>query len=275
MCAGSYQRNLAGAGPYASRMHTTLQRHEVFGAPLGARQIGGYHFSLTRYLRGTRIPPHTHGEAFATVVVDGGYDEAVEGTTRQCAAQSIVVHAAGERHEDVVSSRGATCLNIHGGPFVQSALADGAAAAAIALKLQREFRTPDELSPLAVEALLLELTVVTGRARRETRGLPSWLAEVGRTLERRFAEPLTLGELAAVAEVHPAHLARAFRRHFGLTVGERLRELRVGQARRRLAGNAPLGEVALDCGFADQSHFTRTFRRATGLTPAAFRRLLR
>jgi AraC family transcriptional regulator len=255
-------------------MHTTLQRHEVFGTPLGARQIGGYHFSLTRYRRGTRIPPHTHGEAFATVVVGGGYDEETEGTTRQCAAQTIVVHAAGERHEDVVSDRGATCLNIHGGPFVRSSLVDGAAAAAIAVKLQREFRAPDDLSPMAVEALLLELTVVSGRALVSGRG-PAWLCEVRRILEQRFAEPLTLGELAAAAEIHPVHLARAFRRHFGLTVGERLRELRVGHARLRLATDAPLGEVALDCGFADQSHFTRTFRRATGLTPAAFRRLLR
>jgi AraC family transcriptional regulator len=73
--------------------------------------------------------------------------------------------------------------------------------------------------------------------------------------------------------VHPARLARGFRHVWGESVGERLRRLRLEAARDALARpGSDLAEVAHACGFADQSHLTRAFRRAFGLTPGAYRR---
>jgi AraC family transcriptional regulator len=68
-------------------------------------------------------------------------------------------------------------------------------------------------------------------------------------------------------------LARTFRRQRGESVGDCVRRLRVESARRLLEdGRQPLSEVALAAGFADQSHFTRVFRRLTGMTPGEYRR---
>src|SRR5436305_1321800 len=65
----------------------------------------------------------------------------------------------------------------------------------------------------------------------------------------RHAERLSLAELAALAGVHPVHLAATFRRHLGCPVGQYLRQVRIDQARRLLAGSAaPLAEVALAVG---------------------------
>ena len=93
-------------------------------------------------------------------------------------------------------------------------------------------------------------------------------------LRARFSESLTLNTIAASAAVHPVHLVRTFRRFHQSTVGEHLRRLRIEFASQQLADtDAPLADIALASGFADQSHFTRTFKRLTGLTPRATARL--
>jgi AraC family transcriptional regulator len=76
--------------------------------------------------------------------------------------------------------------------------------------------------------------------------------------------------------VHPVHLARAFRRTERLTPGEYLQRLRVRAACRKLReAEYPLAAIAMECGFADQSHLTRIFRKFTKTTPEQFRRTLR
>jgi AraC family transcriptional regulator len=91
-------------------------------------------------------------------------------------------------------------------------------------------------------------------------------------IRARFAEPLSLSEIAQAVNVHPAHLAREFRRWYRCAVGEYVRRVRVEFARDALlATDAPLFEIAYRAGFADHSHFTRTFKRLTGMTPYEFR----
>jgi AraC family transcriptional regulator len=247
---------------------------DLHGSRVHARQIGAFALTLTRYDRAASLPLHAHDQAYVTVVLSGGYREVANGVTRDCIAQSIVVHAPGERHSNVFGDRSAMCLNVHGGTFERSTVLSPAAAATIAGKLREEFRRPDHVSAMVVEALMLELFAATARQREYERA-PSWLRDVRVKLERDFRDTVTLTALAESVSIHPTHLSRAFRQHYGVTVGEFLRDLRVGYARRRLASRAPLQEIALDAGFADQSHFTRTFRRVTGVTPAHFRRGLR
>jgi AraC-like DNA-binding protein len=66
---------------------------------------------------------------------------------------------------------------------------------------------------------------------------------------------------------------REFRRCFCLTPTAYVLGVRLLMARWKIANtDAPVGEIALECGFYDQSHFTRTFSRAMGLNPLAYRR---
>jgi AraC family transcriptional regulator len=72
--------------------------------------------------------------------------------------------------------------------------------------------------------------------------------------------------------VHPIHLARTFRARYGISVGEYGRRVRIEWAAAEIArGESSLAAVATEAGFADQSHFTRLFRRYVGTTPARFR----
>ena len=73
--------------------------------------------------------------------------------------------------------------------------------------------------------------------------------------------------------VHPVHLCRTFSEHFDCTLGEYIRRLRVLRGRQLLAiDDGGLAEIALQSGFADQSHFTRVFKKHFGLTPNECRR---
>ena len=69
-------------------------------------------------------------------------------------------------------------------------------------------------------------------------------------------------------------VAQAFRRRYGCTIGEYLRECRVARAASALRGRQPISSNAHDSGFADHSHLSRVFRRVVGCTPAEYRRLV-
>jgi AraC family transcriptional regulator len=260
-----------------------LGRGEFFGRQVAAEQLGGFALSLTRYDGRTSIPWHAHDEPYVTFVMRGAYRERLRGVTRDCTPRTMLLHPAGERHADDFA-RPAVCLNVHldsgwlGGLTRRGVAVDSPAmlttpaSSAIGARLSRELRRNDALSPMVIEGLMLELFAESVRSPEGHRA-PSWLRSVRETIEARFTERLTISMLAAHAGVHPVHLARAFRQHYGGTIGELLRELRVDYAKRRIAAGAPLTQIALDAGFADQSHLTRTFRTVTGATPTEYRRL--
>jgi AraC-like DNA-binding protein len=90
-------------------------------------------------------------------------------------------------------------------------------------------------------------------------------------LVENFADDVGLEELASVAGLSRAHLIRAFRRQFHITPHSFLTDIRVQHARRRLRQGGQPAEIALECGFADQAHFTRHFKARSGLTPGQYR----
>ena len=136
------------------------------------------------------------------------------------------------------------------------------------LRMYYKFREMDDESLKALEQALLEGQSVSNSGRR----FPQWLERVRIILEQRFAEPYKLSEIAAEAGVHPVHLAREFRKHYGTSVGEYLRRVRIEYACRELMdSNVAVTNIALAAGFADQSHFSRTFKRLCGTTPGRYR----
>jgi AraC family transcriptional regulator len=148
------------------------------------------------------------------------------------------------------------------------------ASTALGWRMATELEATDACWALALEGLALQLVATTERASCERAG--SWLTRVRELLHDRAPEQASLSELADAVGRHPTHVARVFRREYGLSVGEYARSLRLEWAASRLAlDDAPLAQVALEAGFADQSHFTRAFRRHAGVTPGRYRELRR
>jgi AraC-like DNA-binding protein len=91
-------------------------------------------------------------------------------------------------------------------------------------------------------------------------------------VDESYMQDLTLDELAAAAGLSRFYFLRAFRREVGVTPHAYLTGRRIAAAKALLGGERALSEVALSCGFYDQSHFTRSFKGCTGLTPGQYRR---
>ncbi|MEZ4654992.1 MAG: AraC family transcriptional regulator [Candidatus Eisenbacteria bacterium] len=137
---------------------------------------------------------------------------------------------------------------------------------------------PSTSDDLLAECWIVETLAQAARQVRFDDGgpPPGWLLRVRDRLEGEFSDPITLHGLARDAKVHPSHLARAFRDHFGRTVGEYLRARRLRYARHRLeATDDPIAEIAFAAGFADQAHLTRTFAARWGHPPGRYRAMRR
>jgi AraC-like DNA-binding protein len=104
-------------------------------------------------------------------------------------------------------------------------------------------------------------------------------APVARAIQHakaHLAQPLSVRNLASKAGLSVYQLDQRLRKLFHLTTGQLLRKLRIDAAVGQLTYTAdPIAKVAIDCGFCDQSAFTRRFKRTTGLTPREFRRMHR
>lgn len=153
----------------------------------------------------------------------------------------------------------------------------------LALALMPVFERPFELSALFAESVSLAAashvlrTYCHGlRARRVGgSGLAPWQQNRARDLlTASIAGDISLTELAASCGLSPSYFARSFKRSFGMPPHRWLMLERVGRAQELLkATRMPLGEIALACGFADQSHFSRVFVSVVAMPPGAWRRL--
>jgi AraC-like DNA-binding protein len=97
-------------------------------------------------------------------------------------------------------------------------------------------------------------------------------ARVRELLHDRFAEDLGADDLARAVGLSRFQVSRLFREAYGVPPSAYLRQVRLREARRRLAAGEAIAAVAPAAGFADQSHLTRWFRRTYGITPAVYQR---
>lgn len=248
--------------------------------------VPGFRLREAVYHAELDIPMQAHAWATVSLAVDGGYQLDWGSARLRCGPASLVFHPPGEVYGARVSDVGSRCLTVGIDPGVFESAAEALPQVArlhaarrapprwLAFELRRELEAGDHLSAASVEASVLALLAeLAEQPALEVRGEPPpWLERVKEQLHDEFARSHSLEALARTAGVHRVHLARAFRRHYGCTVGEYIRQRRVELASQRLiVSRDRLSDIAFDAGFADQSHFTNTFRRLVGMTPAAFR----
>jgi AraC-like DNA-binding protein len=123
---------------------------------------------------------------------------------------------------------------------------------------------------LSLEVAVAEVTGALVAIDAAHPGPPRAVRRAQAYLRARFAEPITLAELAAHAGLDKFHLCRAFRAQIGLPPYAYLTQLRVAHAKHLLRRGVRASEIAPLVGFCDQAQLTRTFRRLVGTTPARY-----
>jgi AraC family transcriptional regulator len=265
-------------------MALRFQPGQFYGALERARSGGAFDLrALAASGREEDIEVHTHEDAHFVLVLAGTYISSARGAPDHARPPVLVFNPPGTTHRDrFVDGRGAF-LAVSLGPEAyrdvqaELGLSDGAVQLTHPTAIAAAFRIAREVRGVAADAGVLEA------GAWELMGLtepgdgaapPPWaFTAYESVMDDAWRPELTVGAIAATAQVHPVHLARVFRQAWGCSPGELLRWRRVERAsdlllRRRMTA----AEAAAETGFADQAHMTRAFRAVLGATPRAWLR---
>jgi AraC family transcriptional regulator len=265
-------------------MSDSLQTGKFYGATQRRLELGGIVLTELAHQSARRLPCHTHESAYFSLLLAGSYSEKCTHRSAEYGPFTMGFHPPSLTHSDEVGTCGTRmfCVELRNSylestrqfltapQFVPDLCASEVTW--LALRLYRSFACKT-LGALELEELCGDmLERVSFSPVHAEKSRPAWLDGVLELLCECYRESLTLEEIARQVGVHPIHLSRVFRKHYGCTLAEFTNRLRVQYACRSLAaGWADLANIASDAGFADQSHLGRIFKSCTGQTPGKFR----
>lgn len=257
------------------------------GKTVHRREVSGFVIHDLRYRPNVFIPLHQHSSAFISVVMEGSFEDRKGARKYSYDRGAVLFRPAGESHVTQFSDRGARLLCIEITPTAVEHLQEkGLSLSTSVVKVGRtpawfgqriflQYRREDPASTLLAEGMILGLIselLGAQAARDKARGRAAWMEDATAYIHAVFPQKMRLEEIAKAAGVHPVHLSRTFRRVYGCTVSEYTRYLRLDHACKKLtATEKTVTELALECGFADHSHFCHAFYNRFGLSPSQFR----
>jgi AraC family transcriptional regulator len=270
-------------------MHKQLSAGCFYGKTLKKYESAGLMLTESVYRPRTKIAHHSHTNPYFCVTLRGSYQEMHGNKRRGCKPSTLVFHPADEIHANQFLDQGGHLFRLeipsswierihpYSSALKHAAEFNGGPLVCLVTKLYRECDQPDSVSPLAVEGLALEIIAEMSRSKMpKERTPPGWVNRARDFLHEHFAEKLNPGAIAMLLDVHPVHLARTFRQTHGCTMGEYLRQRRIEIAARYLSTcDTSIADISTMIGFADQSHFSKNFKRRTGFTPAQYRMIFR
>ncbi len=222
---------------------------------------------------------HRHDEARIVLTFGGEFETRYDDLRLSSGAGDALFRPRFEEHRDFYAAR-VVCLSVSPtrsdagwsdlgtAPFIvrHEDLRD------LSRDLFVEMNRADPVSALALDAISAEIAALLFRRAASGEARTRWLARVRDRLEDEWATPPSLRTLARDAGREATYVATAFKRAYRKSIGEYVRERRLCRARALLANRSiGLAEIAQRCGFVDQSHFTRHFKRRFSLAPGKYR----
>lgn len=231
---------------------------------------------------------HVHAKNYLIITLEGKYFSTFDTRTDEFTPWTVTYHQAGISHSSRYSVRGARVLYVElpnerlkdfwqiSASHLDHFSLQGSLIQWTARQLYNEFKASDHFSPFVIDSFVMQLLAHLLRQRMSSpRRVPPWLGKADEMIRSRYMEPLALTGIAKSVQVHPGHLAREYVRHYGCTIGEQIRRLRIEYACEQLSATSrSLADIALDAGFSDQSHFTVSFRQRIGMPPSHYRKVV-
>lgn len=268
-------------------MGLKLGAGKFYGETSYALKANGFSFTEKAYPSQLQIPRHSHELSHFCLVISGNYQEEIERKIDERVPTALVYYPPDVSHAEKHHSNGTHFLVEIDNKNLERVKEYGAKlneplsikcneSLWLSNRMYNEFIQRDKFTSLALESLTLELLIFASRQslKNNERKRPLWLEKTIEILRENSAETFSLNELSNVVGVHPTHLARTFRQFEGCTIGDYIRKVRIEKAKQKIIySNESLVEIALNTGFADQTHFTRTFKNIVGLTPKEFKNI--
>lgn len=229
---------------------------------------------------------HSHNDDTLGVILDGDFVEQIGASERHYKRGCVTFGPAGLTHSqrfgaagarqiivtpesDWVSYLASKGVRLADAPFVQ-----GPQFLQLGTKLLNEVQRDDDFTLVARESILLEIIAAFGRAgiAHPVGRPPAWLVAARDYLHAHATAPLCMKDIARAVGRHEIHLAREFKRYFGMSVGSYLRQARTERAAdllRKTSSN--ITDIALRCGFANHAHLCRVFKAYFGMSPSQYR----
>lgn len=260
---------------------------------LATVEVSGFRVVDAAYNSAQSLPRHTHPRAALSFVSRGSFRETSRRGVTVCSVGAMHVRPSEEPHANEFDDGGARLLIVDlpldpglGDRRIRrlvgrSAVVSDGTVRTLAGQLEWELHHRDQATHLAVHGLVLALLAQLVRSTgvgttRDDAHPPSVGTRVERArdfIDAHFARPLRLAEVAAVADLHPSSLARAFKRRYHVTPWQYQRQRQLEWVKAELLrSERSIATIAHEAGFADHSHLTRAFQAAEGVPPSAVRR---
>ena len=141
------------------------------------------------------------------------------------------------------------------------------------VKLLIEFLLNDKHSEISVHQLCTQL-FEDGSGEAKLPHSNHWTIQLKEYLYSHWNETPTLTELSNLLQIHPVTISRYFSKYFSCTLGEYIRRIKIEKSLPLIRSNKySLTNIAYECDFTDQSHFTKTFKQVTGILPKEYKNI--
>ncbi|MGG5208603.1 helix-turn-helix transcriptional regulator [Chryseobacterium sp. MIQD13] len=264
----------------------SLHNGEFFGQTNETLRFDGLTITDTEYTH-PYVDWHYHENAYFTFLLQGNMTEGNKKEIYDCPAGTLLYHHWEDAHYNIkpdIFTRGFH-LELTEDWFEKFQISKDSVEGSFNLKnpalkllmyrIFKETKIHDSSFELSVHELLLHIFDQLSDKSCNSDKKPGWIRKVDDILHESFTEKLSLTELSKTLDIHPVHLSRGFQKHFQCTLGMYVRKLKINKSLPLLSTHQSLAEVALECGFADQSHFIRSFKEGMGITPLQYRNLMK
>jgi AraC family transcriptional regulator len=246
---------------------------EIFALPNDAASV----YVSTHFELGRSDLLHYHDEPHLTFIFGGGVIDKRQTFEKERFGGDLMFFRAGEAHQTISKIFPTKYVSLQfqpdffkQNPHLESSVEKNFSAKISLLKIYRELTINDEFSAPSLEILLQNLI----DSPADGKVFPNWLKKIIELLNDRWNEEISLEDLARAAEVHPKTISKYFPRFFGCTLGEYRRKIKVEKSLALIkSAEFSLTDIAYQCDFYDQSHFTKTFKNLTGFLPKEFQKL--
>lgn len=234
------------------------------------------------------LEDHSHDNPSLVIVLEGGFIEKYKDKSFNYNPLNIIYRPGFEKHSNQFSDSGSKCLNIEltvdwmnkaglKGPAInQYFQINRNLFSKIICRINNELRLEDAYSKMILEGLILDLLaqMLRYQEKENEKQYPTLLKKLTDYIESSPDYAISVIELTKFTNVNYIHLHRIFKKYFKITLGEYLRQRKMEAVSKKLINTKEsLVDIALNYGFSDQAHFSRFFKKHSGLTPTHYRLL--